>query len=184
MKKRNTSLDLLKILLAIFVVLLHCNFLFDYNQKISYFIVEGLCRVAVPTFFVINGYFFRYAKNKKKWAKRVFILYSVWMFIYLLLWFKPDVKSVISTFFIGYHHLWYIKAMLLCGVFMICIDKIKSKFKLVLAILLFLIGVLIQYLLNFNILKFDEFNSAMDTTFIHRNFLFRNAIFHNWAFTQ
>ena len=58
MKKRKTSIDLLKITLAIFVLLIHCNFLIDYNKALNFLTVQGLFRIAVPLFFIINGFYF------------------------------------------------------------------------------------------------------------------------------
>lgn len=55
---RNVSLDLLKLLMAIMVVALHANFLQEYSLLGSYLLVNGLFRVAVPIFLIINGFYF------------------------------------------------------------------------------------------------------------------------------
>lgn len=51
-KERNISLDLLKIILAIFVVGLHCGFLKDIDFSLKVLTVNGVFRIAVPILFV------------------------------------------------------------------------------------------------------------------------------------
>ncbi|WP_405608534.1 acyltransferase family protein [Polaribacter sp. Asnod1-A03] len=167
MKSRNISLDLLKIILAIFVVLIHCSFFIDINLEVYHLTKNGLFRTAVPVFFLINGYFFKQVIDNKsivKWMLRVFILYSVWMFIYAPLWFSLDFKSIIINVLVGFHHLWYIKALLFCGILLFIIRKIKVKFLFFISFVLFSLGVLVQYLRNIHVLYFDVYS--------HRNFLF------------
>ncbi|MCG1035931.1 acyltransferase family protein [Polaribacter sargassicola] len=167
MKSRNISLDLFKIILAVFVVLIHCFFLKDISLDVYYLTTNGLFRTAVPVFFIINGYFFTQVIEKKtivKWMKRVFILYFVWMLIYAPLWFHLDVKSILINFFVGFHHLWYIKALLLCGMLLYVMKKMKIKFLFLISFILFFLGSLIQFLKNIHILYFDVYS--------HRNFLF------------
>jgi len=175
MKKRNISLDLLKITLAIFVVLLHSHFCDEYNETISYLTVNGIFRIAVPIFFLINGYFFSYTiENNKviKWIIRVLILYSVWMIIYSPLWFTLNIKHNIISLLVGYHHLWYIKAMLISGILLFSINNKKTKNMLVLAFSLFLIGGILQYLGNYHIFKLNILDKFTNVTYIYRNFLF------------
>lgn len=174
MNYRNISLDLLKIILAIFVVLLHANFFSDYNETLSYLSVEGLFRIAVPTFFLINGYFFKHiVDNKKiiKWSKRVIILYSVWTIIYLPFW-TFSIKSIIINIFIGYFHLWYIQALLLSGIILFYTKKLNSKNMLMLAFFLFSVGVVIQYSGNYHMVKVNILDRIMNFEPTYRNFLF------------
>ena len=55
---RNLSLDYLKVFLAVCVVFLHGGWLYDINELVGYLHVNGLFRIAVPLFFIINGYYF------------------------------------------------------------------------------------------------------------------------------
>ena len=139
MKSRNFSLDLLKIILSIFIILLHCRFFIEYNLGASYLATEGLFRIAVPLFFLINGYFFYYTikhKGLKKWLIRVISLYIIWMLLYSPLWFSLHIKSIINNIIIGYHHLWYIKALCLCGVVLFFIRKMNKRYILILSLVL------------------------------------------------
>jgi surface polysaccharide O-acyltransferase-like enzyme len=176
MKTRNISLDSLKIILAIFIVLLHCGFFREFSEKISYLTVQGLFRIAVPTFFIINGFFFENTlknNNIKNWIKRVLLLYLIWSIIYLPLWTKFNIISVIIYVFIGYHHLWYLKAMLLSGILLFYLRNLKTKFLLSIAVSTFFIGVVIQYIGNYDILKsYELIHKFTNFTPIHRNFIF------------
>ena len=55
---RNISLDITKILLACMVVALHVGIFIDLNPVSYQITVNGLFRIAVPIFFIINGFFF------------------------------------------------------------------------------------------------------------------------------
>lgn len=175
MKKRNISLDLLKIILAVFIILLHCNFAQDYSDIINFLTVQGVFRISVPVFFIINGYYFKNVIDNKKlknWIIRVSILYFLWMLIYLPLWFNFNIKSLFMTIIIGFHHLWYINAMIFCGISLFLIKNLKYKNLLIIALTLFLIGVIIQYLGNYHIFKNIVIDKLTNATFIYRNFIF------------
>lgn len=78
MRFRNISLDILKVFLAMLVVLIHCSFLSDYNHLFSYLIIQGISRIAVPVFFIINGYFFFEVIERdsyKLWFKKNIFFY-------------------------------------------------------------------------------------------------------------
>lgn len=64
---RNIALDTLKFLLAFMVVSIHTGFLNDLNQPTIYYLTsEGLFRIAVPLFLLINGYYFYDVLNNEK----------------------------------------------------------------------------------------------------------------------
>lgn len=56
--KRNIVLDIYKIILSLMVVGIHIRFFYDFNNQIGYILNQGIFRLAVPSFFIINGYFF------------------------------------------------------------------------------------------------------------------------------
>jgi surface polysaccharide O-acyltransferase-like enzyme len=192
MNSRNFALDILKIISAIFIVCIHCDFFIEYDKTVSSLTTQGIFRIAVPIFFLTNGYYFRHAieRNKiKKWIIRVLILYAVWMFIYSPLWFDLKIKSNVITVFVGFFNLWYLKALLICGIIMSVIKKINSKQLLVLALILFFIGGIIQYLGNHHVFKVNTLDQLINTIALYRNFLFLGLPFfvigylinkHNW----
>lgn len=101
--------------LAFLIVLLHCFSLYSvsdhpirYNNDLYDFVrilcTQGLCRVAVPTFFIISGYLFYKKKEKWQWGtykdkirKRLFSLvipYFLWNVIAVIFLFSIEVMSI------------------------------------------------------------------------------------------
>jgi len=63
---RNLTIDVLKIVLAFFVVFLQIHFLKNSYPEVSYLLVNGLFRIAVPVFLLITGFYFFYIDTSKK----------------------------------------------------------------------------------------------------------------------
>lgn len=130
-KSRNLSLDILKIILAISVVFLHCHFLEDISIIGYYSTVEGLFRLAVPTFLIISGFYFFYIKDLndlKKWIFRLGSLYLIWMTIYSPLWLSLDnIPKTLFTLFNGYYVLWYLIGALFSGIIVFYIKNLSKK---------------------------------------------------------
>jgi surface polysaccharide O-acyltransferase-like enzyme len=51
MNSRNFALDILKIISAIFIVCIHCDFFIEYDKTVSSLTTQGIFRIAVPIFF-------------------------------------------------------------------------------------------------------------------------------------
>lgn len=114
-KKVNTTIDMVKILMAVLVVGIHTQpFGFNIWLDRGFGIVTRLC---VPFFFVTSSYFFWIKpKNAALYIKRILKLYVIWSLIYLP--FDLDLLKTMSVqkileryLWIGNDHaLWY-----LCG---------------------------------------------------------------------
>lgn len=174
-KSRNLSLDILKIILAISVVFLHSHFLKDVSIIGYYSTVEGLFRLAVPTFLIISGFYFFYIQNSndlKKWVIRLGSLYLIWMILYSPLWINPNnIPKTLFILFNGYYVLWYLIGALFSGVIVYYIRNFSKNIHIFLILTLFSIGCIIQLIGNFHV-----FNGILDKVLnfnaIHRNFLF------------
>ena len=91
-KTRDTNIDLLKIIAMLMVITIHClgNGNLLGNSKIPTYnlvgikILDTLSLVAVPTFFIISGY---YMSSYKINLKKIFLLYGRVVFYSLLLYF-------------------------------------------------------------------------------------------------
>lgn len=120
---RNNNLDILKVVMAFLVVALHIfpvSKIKGIEGLISYEIASGITRIAVPTFFLISGYFLRNKLNDQaylwKYVKRILLLYTVWQLIYLpdlihyhqMGWFSKT--NLLLKLIYGYWHLWYLLA--------------------------------------------------------------------------
>ncbi|EPF7752848.1 acyltransferase family protein [Vibrio parahaemolyticus] len=179
--ERNISLDILKLIMAFMVVGLHASFLEDITALGQFITVQGLFRIAVPTFLLINGYYFFKALSSENgwlWIKKVFILYIVWMSIYSMFWFSlPDyslkgVAIVILKVFFGYHHLWYISGMIVAAMMLSILHKLSSSTLLVTSLIFFFIGVLIQYLGVYHFFEGEFIDKVLNVTWSHRNAVF------------
>lgn len=169
---RNLSIDVLKIILAFFVVFLHMNFLKETYPALSYILVNGLFRIAVPVFLVITGFYFFHIDNKvkrKKWLFRTFLLYAIWMLIYISYW--KDNEQIWLTVIFGYHHLWYLIGTFFSGIILYFLRNQSSRLLIALAVGFFLLGYGVQVLGNFHYFK-NENDSVLNMYLLYRNFLF------------
>lgn len=184
--ERNISLDVLKLSMAFMVVGLHSRFLSDHTPLGSHLLANGLFRIAVPIFLIINGFYF-FATLRKSgeitWLKRVLILYIAWMLFYSYFWLSNQdfslfgIAAISKTLLLGYHHLWYISGMIAAAVLLITVHRLSTKFVASSALLAFFIGALIQYVGNY--IYFD--NRTLDELF-DQNWTHRNAIFLSYPF--
>lgn len=172
---RNLSLDYLKVFLAVCVVFLHGGWLYDINELVGYLHVNGLFRIAVPLFFIINGYYFyniSSLSSLKKWSKRIFLLYIMWTIIYLpIMIYSLSFSQILVYLFSGYFILWYLVAMLMAGILLYVLKKFSDKFLILLSFLFLFFGYLIQCIGNMAIFSGfigEIFNWGPS----HRNFIF------------
>lgn len=145
MMKRNLQLDYLKIILSIFVIGIHTP-VFT-NPSINLLFRNGIFRIAVPVFLLVNGYYLcKSIGNANKimnLVKRLFILYLVWWVIYLPLFYQDfDFASILH----GYGHLWYLTHLAFSILLFFALKRINISDKLlfVAAICLYICGYLIQ----------------------------------------
>jgi len=177
---RNVSLDVLKLLMAFMVVGLHAGFLGEVSTLGSYLSVNGLFRVAVPVFLIINGFYFYPVLTKSfhiNWLKRVLILYVVWMLFYSYFWFSvPDLSLVgviklVRNIIFGYHHLWYISGMLGAAILLLALKRFSSTLVIATIIISSMIGIAIQYLGNYHYFEDNTLDKLFNQNWFHRNAL-------------
>lgn len=169
---RNLSIDVLKIVLAFFVVFLHMNFLKESHPTLSYILVNGLFRIGVPVFLVITGFYFYHidnAKKLKKWLFRTFLLYAIWMVIYISYW--KDNDQIWLTIIFGYHHLWYLIGTFFSGTLLYFLRNQSSVKLIITAVSLFLLGYVVQVFGNAHYFEGEQ-DSVLNTYLYYRNFLF------------
>lgn len=177
--KRNIALDILKLSMALMIVGLHAGFLGDITPLGSYLTVNGIFRIAVPIFFLINGFYFYHVLLKNShvnWFKRVFILHIFWTVFYSYFWLNNSDFSFIivllKNIIIGYYHLWYIPAMFGAGFLLFLAKNRSSRFLIFSVLLTFLCGVLMQYISTYHLLEGNILDKILSYEFIYRNLLF------------
>lgn len=179
---RNNNLDVLKIIMAFLVIALHIfpvSKVTGIEGLISYEIASGITRIAVPTFFLISGYFLRNKLNDKpylwKYTKRILLLYVVWQFIYLpdlirfynLGWFSKS--DMILKLIYGYWHLWYLLATTIAVGLLYLLRNLSTAIKTKLILFLLILGYSFQIGIQSNRLDLMFLYKIIGTT---RNYLF------------
>ncbi|WP_285842978.1 acyltransferase family protein [Metabacillus litoralis] len=184
----NNSIDVMKFICAILVVIIHAPPLLSYNETANFIIVDIIARIAVPFFFVCAGYFFfnkipikngrmERSNNFKpltKYTGHLIRIYIFWTIFYLLwwvpLWYKggnltiANLKGYILSIFISgsYFHLWYVVALVYGIIFTFLLLKyLKVKLIIVIAVVFYLIGTF-QYSYNWVVKEnyfFDWFHN-------------------------
>ena len=204
MASRNPGIDVLKLGLAFLIVALHIfpvSGMKGFQGLISYEIANGITRIAVPTFFIISGYFLRNKLEDKtyllKYAKRILVLYFVWQLIYL-----PDLirfyrlgrfttSDAILKLIFGYWHLWYLLATVGAVVLLYCFRTISVRNKFVLLCSLFLLGYFYQLLYKMGILNdypaskllYDGMGTTRNFLFMGYPFLLLGTLYEYWKTT-
>ncbi|MET7016310.1 acyltransferase family protein [Uliginosibacterium flavum] len=167
MKNRNVSLDVLKMMMALMVVGIHTRPFYSLDW-LDFLTWNGFFRIAVPGFFVLGGYFMKSSTNLFLWSKRLVLLYLFWSFVFFPFYTdfgkRLEFFHIAKMLFIGYYHLWYVVAYVVAG-WLVCFC---SGFKRVavnfLCVILFLVGVFVQY--------FSMFGEGHVSVWLYRNFLF------------
>lgn len=136
--KEDSAIDFAKFVCSILIISIHTQPFKDYSYVINCYLEDVFSRLAICLFFVISGFYFfkgidfengKIKKSKEnrnkllKYVSRVFILYAVWSFIYLL-WMIPEwyqtgwlsIKAFIDfgiSFFLNssYYHLWFLVSL-------------------------------------------------------------------------
>ena len=179
----NGNLDALKVVLAICVVALHCKILGGNDTAIGYMLGNGLFRVAVPVFFIINGYYLCHTLSEGHsfgaWFKRGLWMYLFWMLVYSPFYVDPatvgtlrGLLGIVKSFLIGYFHLWYLVGMLGGGLVLYALRHWRTPQLVTLALIAYLIGLALQYARVYYVLPDPFLQHFNQNDYAARNFLF------------
>jgi surface polysaccharide O-acyltransferase-like enzyme len=179
---RNASLDLLKIFMAFAVVGIHAHFLNEFSPNISYFFTQVLFRMAVPIFFMINGYYFYQLIAAEKpifpLIKHLSKLYLIWSFVYLYFMWPVEQNTYNPlihwgrVLIYGYSHLWYVPATIEAAMLMYIIKNISDKYKIILIFFSYGMGLFIEYSGTYHLFAGSVIDRIFNVDYIYRNFLF------------
>ena len=147
--ERNVTLDYFKLLLSFLVITIHVDPLFHPESLGGWLVSNGLARIAVPCFFIINGYYLVRKidnwKAIKKYLGHLIVVYVVWTLVYLRFYLGSpymDTELYLEFIFLGYDHLWYVPG-LISGVLLLFGAKklIKNdKALLIIGLVIFIAG--------------------------------------------
>ena len=163
-KKFNSSLELMKLIRTILIILINTRPLIEVSLGLSYFLSNVLALGAVHYLFVVCGYSLslelKSSNNKLETLlynlKATFRVYVIWTLVYFIFYDLTYINladlftlNVFTTylkkfFFLGSHfHLWYLPALMLTMVFTYIGDRyLLNKQLLLLAISLYGVGLL------------------------------------------
>lgn len=163
-KKQYAAIDITKYVSALLVVCIHTYPLIDISETLNTYFLQTVCRIAVPFFFMISGFFlFRKINGTqqdnevlKKYLWRLLKLYLIWTVIYLPYtiynYLQADtgilgIASYLRDFILNgsYYHLWFLPALMTGTLIVYYLYKKKGiVFTLKVAFILYVIG----YFLN------------------------------------
>lgn len=176
--ERNTNLDIAKLSLSFLVIAVHLPLYNGMGAEPGYLagwlFSNGISRIAVPCFFMINGYFINLTDPGKvrKYIRHLVILYVVWMLLYLPAYYHSIVgnpKYLAKLVFFGYHHLWYVISLILATIVLYFVKRflpVSSKVLIALVVVLFAVGYIIQDVVA------PRLAHPQNYVVIYRNFLF------------
>lgn len=186
---RNYFLDYYKLILAIFVVGIHTSPFNEFSKPLSFIFNLGFFRLAVPTFFLINGYYAKEAlinrQSLKIYLVRVLKLYLFWSILYFPLFIYThdfSVKNLVWGLIVvlyGYGHLWYITSLILgMALFYYFLQKFRKKTILILAVLFYFIGCSVEILQEY----YSMFSSGFIVEVAHLQIWKLNFVFFAFPF--
>lgn len=125
MKKSYQLVDIAKFFFSICIIGIHTQFLSEY--KIGYYIKTNIFRIAVPFFFICNGYFIAKSMNQKvpdgKNLTKIIKQYLFWCLFYTVLYnafvtwefsLKNFVTDIVNVFtFRSTNIMWYLGVLLI-----------------------------------------------------------------------
>lgn len=119
---RSLAVDGLKLALAAMVVGIHADPFAGLGRTLHLLTGEGLFRLGVPVFLVLNGYFLQGAiASGRGWAvvRRFLGLYALWMALYLPIYAPLLARlsgwEVLRFLAFGYWHLWYLAGLVMAA---------------------------------------------------------------------
>lgn len=138
-----TTIDYAKFIFSILVIALHCGPFECVSAEASYYFTQCVTRVAVPFFFVCNGYFAfaprRYSRETVvKQCKKLIRMYCIWTIIYLpgFVSSYDTLKEAAVAFVLGhgYAHLWYLAAAAVATFMFYIIKRRCESWKIIFAL--------------------------------------------------
>lgn len=155
--KKQMSMDKFRIICAILIVAIHIYPLASINETLDFAFTHILCRIGVPFFLMISGFFIlpKAMEDKEillKYTLKILIIYAISIFLFLPINIysgkiqQLNVVEMIKEITINgtFYHLWYFPALLL-GIWItyLILKGIKNyKVQYCIVIALFIIGLL------------------------------------------
>jgi len=135
------AVDAARFVCALLVVAIHVRPLETYTELGSFLLDKGICRIAVPFFFLVSGYFYgrkpMTVRSLGAFLWRIALLYALWTAIYYpIVAESQDMNHYWRRCLLSgsYYHLWYYPAMFAAAVLTFLCWKIFASGRPVVAI--------------------------------------------------
>lgn len=190
---KKLNMDKFRILCAIFIIAIHTYPFVTVNQNLEIIFTHIVCRVGVPFFLMVTGYFVlpKAINNKQKlveYTKKILKIYILCILLYLPVNIysgniSNSISEIIKDIFINgtFYHLWYFPALIL-GIWIVyyLIKKLNKKTIVTILLVLYIIGLFgdSYYKLGNSINFVSSFYNVIFSIFDYtRNGLFYTPIF-------
>lgn len=174
---RSRAVDLLKLALALMVVGIHANPFRELGRTALLLTGEGIYRLGVPIFLLLNGYFLQAALSKGRgwsYVRRAVTLYVLWMVLYLpVYWTALEAQTWwqnLRMLVFGYWHLWYLSGMALAAALIVPIGHWSTQRLGLLALVTLAAGLGLFYGQSWDMFRIDT-PLLSDPLLAHRNAL-------------
>ncbi|MDS9468388.1 acyltransferase family protein [Paracoccus sp. MBLB3053] len=132
MLTRSLSIDYLKCLLAVGVVLGHSILISQRIEIWSYLVGGGLLRSLVPTFSVVSGFCFYVTYRNGRvlgWLIGLACAYLFWTAFYVPIWVNATTtwQDVLWSVAWGTMHLWYIAGLIVAAVLIVILIRLGQR---------------------------------------------------------
>lgn len=153
-RKNKMGLDKLRLIASILIIAIHIYPLASINEELDFIFTHVICRIGVPIFLMITGFFVlpRAIKDRKRlieYTKKIVKVYIISMIIYFPVNIYAGklkgigIIGILKEIFINgtFYHLWYFPALIL-GIWItyFLIKNIKENKVRIIVILLYVIG--------------------------------------------
>ncbi|NDV69272.1 acyltransferase family protein [Dysgonomonas sp. 25] len=174
--ERNITLDYFKVILAILVVSIH-TYATPYPY-LNYIIGSIIGKIAVPCFFIINGFYINSIINNKQKTyahiKKLIVVYTTWSIIYIGLYAHSfEIKSIktLLVLLMGYGHLWYLPALIGAILMIYITRRVNKVYLLSIAIFLYFLAYILQ-----------RIYTTEPMFIVYKYYFFRNFLFFGFPF--
>ncbi len=154
MKEKQISIDKFRIIAAILIIAIHTYPLISINETLDFAFTHVFCRIGVPMFLMITGYFIlpKAIQDRKqliKYTIKIAKVYLICMILYLPVNIYAgklkgiDAIGILKEILINgtFYHLWYFPALIL-GIWItyLIVKSMKNKKSAIVFFILFVIG--------------------------------------------
>lgn len=143
----NALIDIFRFAASILIIGSHSLPIF-YNDTLNYYYGQWFFRFCVPFFMIVTGYYFSRCDYHKKvnQIKRILLMYIISTAIYIpfIIASNSNVLSAIKTLIFGYHHLWYLIAVVVGLLLCLGVSKLPEKLTLYTSAGLLLFGIVLD----------------------------------------